>query len=179
MNLVTDGPTALALGVENAEKDVMRRPPRAPDEPLLDRSGVMLVACLGGYIGFATFFIFQTYLGSGDPDQIVRAQTTAFTAIIIMEKFNVFNFRTTREPVWKIGWFSNPWLVLAAAGAIALQILAVYAPPLQAALHTVPLHWGDWGVILCLAAPLIIISEAYRSLLVMKCLQTDDVKQRS
>ncbi|MFQ5562353.1 MAG: cation transporting ATPase C-terminal domain-containing protein [Parvularculaceae bacterium] len=163
MNLVTDGLSALALGVERAERDVMTRPPRPPQERLLDRRGVASIALLGGYIGLAAAWLFQTYLAAGDPDAAMRAQTVAFTAIIVMEKFNVFNFRTLYEPLWRTGFFTNRWLLIAVAGTLAVQTLAVYAPPLQALLHTVALRLGDWGTIVLIAAPVIMVVEAVKT----------------
>ena len=62
MNLVTDGMTAVALGVEPAEKGIMKRPPRGVDEPILDRYGMIMIALLGGYVGLATLWLFHHYL---------------------------------------------------------------------------------------------------------------------
>jgi P-type Ca2+ transporter type 2C len=54
MNLVTDGMTAVALGLEPAEKGIMQRPPRSTKEPILNRKGILMILLLGGYIGVAT-----------------------------------------------------------------------------------------------------------------------------
>ncbi|OQY19119.1 MAG: ATPase, partial [Desulfobacteraceae bacterium 4572_35.1] len=113
MNLVTDGMTAVALGLEPAEKEVMRQPPRAASEPILNRGGITMILILGGYIGLATLWLFHLYIRSGDPQQLALAQTVAFTAIIVLEKMNVFNFRALRTPLAKIGFFSNPWVLMA------------------------------------------------------------------
>lgn len=179
MNLVTDGVTALALGLEPAEKDVMTRPPRKPQERLLDREGFVMIAGLGGYIGLAALFMFQTYLGSGDPDAVMRAQTVAFTGLIIFEKFNVFNFRSLRAPFWRTNFFSNPSLLVAVAGMLALQALAVYTPPLQTLLHLVPLRWSDWLVMFGLAAPVIIVAEIGKFFLRWKSAETETAKGES
>ena len=159
MNLVTDGVTALALGLEPAERDVMQRPPRRAQEKLLGRFGMLMIAALGGYIGLAALLLFQSYLNSGDPDSALRAQTVAFTALIVLEKFNAFNFRSLREPLWRVKLLSNPALLAAVASMLALQVLAVYAPPLQAILHLVPLATRDWLIILAVAAPVLAIGE--------------------
>ena len=65
MNLVTDGMTAVALGVEPPEEGIMERPPRDPKEPILNRSGITKILLLGGYMGAATLWIFHHYLTSG------------------------------------------------------------------------------------------------------------------
>jgi Ca2+-transporting ATPase len=159
MNLVTDGLSALALGVEPGDRTLMRRPPRPRDEALLDRAGMAMVIATGGYIGLATLALFQLYLATGDA---VMAQTVAFTGIIVMEKANVFNFRVLRGPIRDIGWISNPWLLLAVAGTLALQAGAVYVPFLQEALHTTALGWRDWAAIAAVALPLFVLTEGWK-----------------
>jgi len=143
MNLVTDGMTAVALGLEPAEKGVMQRPPRAAHEPVLDRVGLLMILLLGGYIGGATLWLFHHYLQGGHEQALGLAHTVAFTGIILLEKMNVFNFRSLQAPMTVVGLFSNPWVLGAWAATIGLQICAVYVPFLQEALHTVPLGWAD------------------------------------
>jgi Ca2+-transporting ATPase len=90
------------------------------------------------------------------------AQTVAFTGIILLEKMNVFNFRSLHEPLAVVGFFSNPWLLLAWIVTVGLQVCAVYVPFLQKALHTVPLGWADWGLMLVVAAPIFLFTEAIK-----------------
>ena len=66
-------------------------------------------------------------------------QTIAFTGIIIAEKVNVLNFHALRAPCARIGFFSNPWILVAMVFSLGLQACAVYVPFMQRALHTVPL----------------------------------------
>jgi Ca2+-transporting ATPase len=162
MNLVTDGMTAVALGVEPAEENIMRRQPRKVSGPILDRPGIYRIATLGTYIGLVTLFLFHFYLDSADPGRVAVAQTAAFTGIIVFEKVNVFNFRSRYTPLSKIGFFSNPWVLLAWAATICLQVCAVYVPVFQRALHTTPLGWSDWALIFGLAIPILAVSELYK-----------------
>jgi Ca2+-transporting ATPase len=164
MNLVTDGVTALALGVERADRRIMERPPRRPDEPMVDRGAVVMVAVLGVYIGLATLWLFQRSLdlGDGSPEHIAFAQTVAFTGIVVLEKINVFNFRNLHGPITETGVFSNPWLLAAVAGMTLLQLAAVYTPFLQNTLHTVAIGWWDWLVIILAALPVFVVPELYK-----------------
>ena len=161
MNLVTDGLTAVALGLEPVEPTVMQRKPRDPRQPILNRHGMLLIAGLGAYIGLVTLGLFHFYLGSSDPQRIAVAGTMAFTGIILIEKVNVLNFRSLRSPLSKIGLMSNPWIMVAIVFTIGLQVLAVYVPILQQALHTVPLGWSDWGLMFLAAAPILLVPEFY------------------
>ncbi len=164
MNLVTDGMTAVALGMEKAEKGTMHRPPRAKNETFLQTRGIVMILLLGGYIGGATLWIFHHYLASGLPETqaVALAQTAAFTAIIILEKMNVFNYRSLHAPMYTLGFFSNRWLIAAWTATVSLQVAAVYVPFLQKALHTVPLGWEDWLLIFEVSLPIFIVTEIYK-----------------
>jgi len=164
MNLVTDGVTSVALGLEPVEPGIMERPARDRREPILDRRGILTILGLGGYIGFATLLLFQHYLVANDPDALARAQTLAFTGIIVMEKVNVFNFRALRAPLSAVGWWSNRWVTLAVVSMLGLQLAAVYVPFMQRALHTVALDGFDWLMMLMLAVPLLVVSEGLKKL---------------
>ncbi len=161
MNLITDGMTAVALGVEPAERGIMQRPPRGAHEPILDRAGMVMIALLGGYIGAASLWLFQHALATGA--SVAAAQTVAFTGLIVLEKMNVLNYRALRAPLRLVGFFSNPWVLAALAVTLGLQVLAVYHPFLQRALHTVPLGWADWARIIGLALPLFLVTEAWKT----------------
>ena len=164
MNLVTDGMTAVALGMEKTEKGTMHHPPRAKNESFLQTRGIIMILLLGSYIGGATLWIFHHYLTSGLPEAqaVTLAQTAAFTAIIILEKMNVFNYRSLRAPIYTLGFFSNGWLILAWTVTVSLQVAAVYVPFLQDALHTVPLGWKDWLLIFEVSIPIFIVVEIYK-----------------
>ncbi|MDX2447994.1 MAG: HAD-IC family P-type ATPase [Desulfobacterales bacterium] len=159
MNLVTDGMTAVALGLEPAEKGIMANPPRSPKEPILNRFGMLQILLIGSYMGIGTLWLFHHYLNSGHENPLALAQTVAFTGLILLEKANVFNFRSLHRPLASIGFFSNPWVLLAWSATIGLQVCAVYVPFLQKALHTVPLGWAEWGWMVAIAAPVFIVTE--------------------
>ncbi len=162
MNLVTDGLSAVALGLEPAERDVMHRPPRNPKDPVLNWSGIALILGLGTYIGLATLWLFHHYLDNDNPQSMALAQTVAFTAIVMIEKANVLNFRSSRAPMPVIGFLTNPWMLAAIVLTISLQACAVYVPVLQTALHTVPLGLKDWGIILAVSLPIFIVMESLK-----------------
>ncbi|CTQ50361.1 cation-translocating P-type ATPase [Jannaschia donghaensis] len=158
MNLVTDGVTALALGLEKAEPDQMRRAPRDPVAPILDLRGVMLIVGFGCYTGGASLSVFF-WLVSVDAD---LARSAAFTAMVVFEKASVFAFRSLRTSNRRIGWLSNPWLWAALAATLAAQLAALHLPILQTVLHTVPLTRDIWLAIGALALPLIVVPEVVK-----------------
>ncbi|SDJ42609.1 cation-translocating P-type ATPase [Aliiruegeria lutimaris] len=159
MNLVTDGVTAVALGVEKSEPGQMKVPPRDPNKRLLGLSALPVILTFGLYTSGASLWIFYSLLDLGTD----LARTAAFTSMVIFEKASVFAFRSLRDPCWKIGWGSNPMLWLAFSAMVLAQMAAVYWAPLQAMLHTVPLGLRHWGMILTLALPLIVLPETVKS----------------
>ncbi|MGB3315065.1 MAG: HAD-IC family P-type ATPase [Albidovulum sp.] len=161
MNLVTDGITAVALGVEKSEAAQMRRPPRRRDEPIVGKAGLLTILAFGLYTGGASLWVFQHFMHQG----VDIARTAAFTAMVVFEKTSVFAFRSLRSPCFRIGWFSNPALILAFLAMLGLQVLAVYWPPLQALLHTTPLGWDHWALIALIAAPILLGPELIKVLL--------------
>lgn len=161
MNLVTDGVTAVALGMEKSEPDQMHHPPRSKDSPILGLGGIVTIACLGLYTGLSSLWIFFHLLDFG----VDLARTTAFTAMVVFEKMSVFAFRSLRLPGHRIGWFSNPFLLAALAITLAAQVAAVYWPPLQTMLRTVPIGIEEWQMIALFALPIIIVPEVLKSLL--------------
>ncbi len=160
INLVTDGLTALALGLEPAERDVMQRRPRDPDESILTRNAYLIILILGVWLGLLTIYAFSGYYEA----DIDRARTMAFTGLIIFELYNVLNFRSFRFPLYRIGIFSNPSLILAILGSLALQAVVVYVPVFNAFLGTAPLALADWGLLALLGLPVLLAGEGYKAI---------------
>ncbi|MDD1678126.1 MAG: cation-transporting P-type ATPase, partial [Methanomicrobiales archaeon] len=160
INLVTDGAPALALGVEPAEKDIMAQRPRNPEEPVLTRRTIVMILLLGIYAGLATILIFQQSLSGG----LERARTMAFAGLILIELWNVLNFRSFRHPLARIGLFSNRYLLLALLASVALLLLVVYQPLFQIFLGTTALPTTDWLILVLLGLPPVLCGELYKYL---------------
>ncbi len=155
MNLVTDGVTAVALGLEKAEKGQMRRKPRSPQTPILGWDGFGVIVLFAIYTGSASLWIFYQTMPLG----VDVARTAAFTATIVFEKVSVFAFRSLRHPNTEIGWLSNPFLLATLVVTLLAQVAAVYWAPLQVLLHTAPLALDQWQTIALFALPLIVVPE--------------------
>ena len=161
MNLVTDGITAVALGLEPAERTVMQRPPRDPKSKILDRVGFAWILTIGLYMGGICLFLFNWYRGSAGVD-LPRAQTVAFTGLIVVEKANVLNFRSLRDSLFRVNPLSNIWVYVAMVSMVLLQVAAVHVPFMQKWLHTTAMTWQDWSIVLVLALPVLVIGEVLK-----------------
>jgi Ca2+-transporting ATPase len=161
MNLVTDGMTAVALGLEKSTPGQMDRPPRQKAQPILGRGGLLTILAFGSYTSAASLALFYHLLPLGEG----LARSAAFTAMIVFEKVSVFAFRSLHLPCTRIGWFSNPLLLAALAVTLSAQLAAIYFPPMQTLLQTEALGWHEWGLIAALALPLIVVPEAVKAVL--------------
>jgi magnesium-transporting ATPase (P-type) len=99
--------TAVALGMDPAEVSVMSRPPRDLKKPILDRFGVLLVLGLGADLGLESLWLFHHYLAIHGEEGLLLAQTPAFTAIVLIEKANVLNFRSLDSPLFRVVFFKS------------------------------------------------------------------------
>lgn len=161
MNLITDGITAVALGLEKATPDTMNRPPRARDESVIGRAGFFMILAFGTYTGGASLWIFYHCLAMGDE---AVARTAAFTAMVFFEKISVFAFRSFHHACTEIGWFSNRLLIFALIAMVGAQLAAVYWTPLQTLLRAAPLGAEHWQMIGLFALPLLVVPEALKML---------------
>ncbi len=140
VNVVTDGLPALALGVEPAERDVMKRPPRNPNESLFSEGLGLQIVWVGLLMGLGTIAVFGWFYRSRD---LVHGQTVAFFTLTMFQMFNVLAIRSERNPLWRIGFFSNPQLIGAVALTAGLQFIITYHPLLQSIFHTATLTAGE------------------------------------
>jgi Ca2+-transporting ATPase len=145
INLVTDVFPALALAVEPASPDTMRRKPHPPGEALLSRSFLFLIFWKGviyaGIVLGAYFWALAAY-GEG-----AHARTIALLSLVAVQLGNLFNCRSRSRSAFT-DFFSNPFIFAAVAISVLLQFLAVYFPPLAGILDTVPPNKIDYLVIL-------------------------------
>lgn len=137
VNLISDGMPSLALGVDIAEEDVMKRCPRdQQDSFFADSLGTRIIA-RGLVMGGFTFWMFQYALHLGMA--LEYAQTLAFMTLIFGQLFHVFDARTFTT-LYRRNPFTNGVLLLAVFGSGALSILMVYTPFGNLALGTAPLQ---------------------------------------
>jgi P-type Ca2+ transporter type 2C len=143
LNLVSDGAPALALGMEQGDRDIMKRPPRPAREPVINSDmaiGIAVVAIVDAIAILTAFALgLQRY-----PGQLEAAQTIAFVTLCTSELIRAFTARSEYHSVLSIGVFSNRWMVRAVAASFALVLMVVYVPFLRPFFDTVPLTLDDW-----------------------------------
>ena len=138
LNIVTDGLPALALGVDQPDRNIMSRPPRPPGRAVLTPDMLFSIGLTGVLLCVFTLLLFARALPRG----AATAQTVAFCALVVFQIIRVYMVRFHyRAPM-----FSNPWLWLAIGVSLLLQVFAVYLAPmiLGNLFGTVPLGISYW-----------------------------------
>lgn len=150
VNLVTDGLPAMALGVDSAEDNVMKHGPRKPHEGVFSRGLGWKIISRGFLIGMVTLLAFWIAL-KDNPDQLVKAQTIAFSTLVMAQLIHVFDCRSERSILHR-NPFENVYLVFAVLSSVLLLLIVIYIPSLHAIFHTVPLMVRDWLLVIGMAA---------------------------
>jgi Ca2+-transporting ATPase len=156
INLVTDGPTALTLGVEPAERGVMQRPPRPPRESVFADGLGAHVIWVGMFMAALTLATAFLYWRAGRQEW----QTVVFTTLAFSQMAHVVAIRSSRDSLFTIGLLSNPLLALAVACTVLAQLAVVYVPALQAVFGTLPLGAADVAVSAAVASAVFVAVEA-------------------
>jgi calcium-translocating P-type ATPase len=145
VNMVTSVALGLVVSFEPHERDVMTRPPRAVDRPILTGFGVWRLLFVGLALLAYTLWAFFWMKGQGASDQLAR--TVAVNAITIGQVFYLLNSRYLIDSSLSLGaHLTNKYLPLGIGAVVLLQILFTYTPPLQRLFDTraVPAHAWPW-----------------------------------
>ncbi len=166
INLVTDGPPALALGIDQGSADVMGRQPRQPEESIITPSRQVEILVQGAFMTVAGLIVFlgagKLYPVYGD-EAMAQAQisTMLFTTMVLVQKLHAFSFLSSNHTVFSLRSFRNKWLNLAFVATVALQVGIVYWEPAEDLFNTVPLTGPEWGAIVgAVIVPVILIDQA-------------------
>jgi Ca2+-transporting ATPase len=145
INLVAAVALALPLAFEAKEPDVMSRPPRDPKAPVLSGFIVMRTLVVAALMtaGAVGLFLHAYRAAGGGAAALATAQTMAVTTVVMFQIFYLFNCRSLRDSILKIGAFSNPTVFAGIGAILALQALFVYAPFMHAIFGSAPLAVGD------------------------------------
>ena len=147
MELFMDLAASVTFANEPAEADVMHEPPRNPKARFIDgpMAGSIFGAGAGLFAAVSVTYL-VTWYTSGD--DLVRAQTVAFVSWLLGHVFLAINLRSEREPLSRLGFFSNRLMILWAVAAIAFVLFATLVPGVQNLLRTTTLRGQDWLLVL-------------------------------
>lgn len=165
INLATDGSPAIALSMEPAERDIMKRMPQNPKKGIFSDTLVRLVgvSLILGAVSLALFW--HTLSSNGWTDEAeAKARTMTFALIIYFEIFFAYSSRSLRNSFTRMGVLRNKALLLSMVGEFAVATVFLTLPALQSIFSLVPLDWSEWARILILATTGFVFSEATKAL---------------
>ncbi len=176
VNLVTDSFPALSLGVEAGDPDVMKEKPRNVKENFINKNTVTIITLGGFLIGILTLFAFAigiyfhtgswdivSHMREGNGNQaVVYAQTMAFTVLSISQLFFSLNMRNLNKSIFKIGVFTNKYLIGAILIGIMLQVAVINIPGINSVFGVMPLVGRDLLVVILLSVIPLIFGEIFK-----------------
>ncbi|MEJ6001725.1 cation-translocating P-type ATPase [Paucibacter soli] len=143
VNLVTDGLPGLALAAEPAERGVMRRPPRPPQESVFAHGLWQHALWVGLLIGGLCLGVQAWSLGLHGEAGNTHGQTMVFTLLTLAQMAHLLAIRSERESLFAQGLLSNLPLLGAVLLTLALQLATIYSPWLQPIFRTEALSAGE------------------------------------
>ncbi|KAM3066295.1 High affinity Ca2+/Mn2+ P-type ATPase-like protein [Clarireedia jacksonii] len=144
INIIMDGPPAQSLGVEPVDPDVMNRPPRRRNSPVLTRQLITRVLTSATIVMLGTMAVY-THEMLADGEVTKRSTTMTFTCFVLFDMFNALNCRSESKSVLRgeVGLFSNTLFNWAVSLSLGGQILVIYFPWLQEVFQTEALSLSD------------------------------------
>ncbi len=158
LNFVTDGFLDVGLSREPQEPDLLsatwlQKKKRLVDWQLMTKSLYMAIP-----MGIASLIIFE-WAYTGMPESLGYARTMTLITMAMLQWFNAWNCRSETKSIFTLGLFANRCLLAAASLVLCLQFAISYVPFLQYIFKTVPLAPSDWGIIVAISAPMVLIEE--------------------
>lgn len=160
VNLVTDTLPALALGVEKAEKDVMKQKPRRASSSFFSDGVGFSIVYQGIFKGLLTLAVYFTGISlySGE-----TAITMAFATLGLIQLTHSLNARSNTKSLFRLGLFSNMYLIGAIAVSALFQVIVIIAPFLNEIFKVKQLSLGQWGIVLAASLAIIPIVELFKA----------------
>ncbi len=166
INLITDGPPALALGIDPPDAGLMQQPPRPSAERVITGRMWTGILFVGVVMAGGTLYVLDASLRNGlveGAGTLRYGQTRAFTTLILFQLFNVFNARSDSHSAFR-GLFSNGWIWGAIGVSLILQCAVLYIPFLQRAFSTEALSGSDWLFCAVIASSVLWLREAEKAI---------------
>jgi Ca2+-transporting ATPase len=157
MEFFIDLSTSVAFEREPAEPELMTRPPRHAERPLLSNGILGGIVGAGGFTAVAALVVMLTHPGGFD-----HAAWLAYTTLVVSQCVRAYWNRSIRAPIHRLG--RNGFLLGACLLAVAIQVLIPYVPVLADAFRATPLSLGDWVLVLGVAFAPALAAEVARLL---------------
>jgi cation-transporting P-type ATPase F len=146
INMTTALLLGLMLAFEGKEPGIMERPPRRPETPVLTKELGFRISIVSLLLLLSAFGLFEWTLVQGN--SLDSARTMAVNMFVFGELFYLFNCRSFRYNMFKLGIFSNHWLLFGVTAMALLQVFFTYSPLMNHLFGSAPLEFVEWTLIL-------------------------------
>jgi Ca2+-transporting ATPase len=160
LNLVTDTFNGVALSTEPGHHDVLNKPPRNKKEKILNKELIPFLLLMAGLMVLGTIPLFRHFLPSG----LDKARTVAFATMSMFQLFNVLNMRSLKKSLFKIGFFSNKWVVFGLIASFLIMMGVIYLPGIQNIFQFVPLKLNEILLVTGISSSVFVAGEIYKKL---------------
>ena len=160
-NLVTNGAQDVMLGFGRGEGDELRRPPRAPNEPMVDRAALALM--LPPALVMAAFALVMLHWMLSRGHDLEASRNAVLLLVVLFQNVYVLCMRGERRPIWRESLMSNPWLVGGISLALLLQGIAMTWKPLGGLIGTGPVDAATFAIVGAGAMLILVVTEATKA----------------
>ena len=137
----------------------MLRKPRKVNDKIVSRAEFFRMIFTAVVMTIGTLIVFESF----DPsNNLILAQTMAFTTIVFFQLFQALNCRSVDKSLFKVGVFRNKFLWGAIFISILLQCLILYSP-LNALFGVVPLGIYEWSIVLLVSSSIFVLREVWKA----------------
>jgi Ca2+-transporting ATPase len=160
VNIIMDGPPAMALVVDRAAPGVMDRAPRPADEPILTRRRWSAIGLAAVVMAVGTLAVFMWAPGPEAEAGVASvAGTMGFNTFVLFQFFNILNVRSENTSVFSRMLFSNKSLWISLATVLLLQIGVTHVSFMQSLFETTSLSLSEWAVCIAVASSILWVEE--------------------
>ena len=159
VNIIMDGPPAMALAFDKPVDNVMSQPPRPMDEPILTKRRWSAVITSSVVMAAGTLLVLELAPGEPGYDTASVASTMAFVTFVFYQFFNILNSRNETHSVFNRRTFTNWRLWAALAGTISIQILVTLIGPLQDLFNVTSISVAQWLICAAVASSVVVVEE--------------------
>ena len=164
INLVTDVFPAITLGMEDAEADIMKHPPRGKSSNFLSNGVLPSIYYQGFFEGGVTLFVYwyATHVaGWGVP----TGETMAFASLGLIQLFHAFNVKSVYKSLATVGAFKNKMFNIAIVVSALMLLSVLVVPGLTTVFSVTVLNLEQWLVVLAAAFSIVPFVEIAKAIM--------------
>lgn len=157
MNLVTDGTANLALAMEPTHQGLMKYKPRNPKEPILNSLILWRILIVSSTMAFLVFFAYGYGVKNGLA--LDHTRTIIFSILVVTQIYNIFNARSLKDSIFKMSFFSNPYIAFSVIASFFLSISTIYFGFMRVLFKTTDLYIRELLIIMAISVIIIFVVE--------------------